>query len=236
MFSFALLFSLCTVQAEEVLFSDPFVKLKNWHKEGVGKLAIVEPGVLRIECVGSRQGGVGCMAFCRKDFPDGIAVEYDLVVKESDGLAIAFLAMQGRKGEDMIKDLPTRKGQFKDYIDKDGPLQSYHVSVSRYNDKGEHTGVSNWRRNPGLHLMGQGKDLCKAIGKTYAIRIEKDGPRCAIFVNGKPGPAFTDPMELPGPIPMAGKFGFRTIGTRVIAEIRNFRVKRLADEKRKHAQ
>ncbi len=220
-----------TTAEEDIIFCEKFENLKNWHKEGAGNVKIKEPGVLRIECVGSEQGGVGCMAFCRTDFPDHVAFEYELQVIESDGLVISFIAMQGLNGEDMIEDFPPRKGQFKDYVDENGPLRSYHVSVSRYNDEGEHTGVSNWRRNPGLHLMGQGKDLCKEIKRKYKIRIEKDGPRCALFVDGKPGPNFTDPQELPGPIPEEGKFGFRTIGTKVIAEISNFRVKRLENSK-----
>jgi uncharacterized protein DUF1961 len=211
----------------EVLFADPLESLDDWHHEGGGEIRIQAPGTLRIECVGSKQGGVGCHAFCRGDFPDGIAVEYDLTVHESDGLIIAFVAARGLNGEDMLTELPPREGVFKDYTGDDAKLRSYHVSVSRYDDTGTHTGVSNWRRNPGLHLMGQGEDLCKEIGNTYAIRIEKDGPRCALFVNGAPGPAFTDPDELPDVIPSVGKVGFRAIGTRVIADIGSFRVRRL---------
>ena len=75
--------------------------------------------------------------------------------------------------------------------------------------------------------MAQGPDLCREIGRTYHIRIEKDGPRCALFVDGEPGPAFTDPQTLPGKIPAAGKVGFRAIGTKVVADVSNFRVVKL---------
>ena len=209
------------------LFVDSFHALDHWHHEGGGNL-YVDSGTLRVECVGSLQGGVGCMAFCHEDFPDGIAVEYDLVVRESDGLLITFVAMRGLNGEDMLTDLPPRRGEFRDYTGDNARMRSYHVSVSRYDDTGAHTGVSNWRRNPGLHLMAQGPDLCKEIGRSYAIRIEKDGPRCALFVDGEPGPAFADPGELPDALPGAGKVGFRAIGSRVIAEVRGFRVHRLS--------
>ncbi len=212
---------------EALLFEDPFNDLAHWHHEGGGNVLVPSPGALRIECVGSQQGGVGCHAFCRENFPDGIAVEYDLIVHESDGLIITFVAMRGLNGEDMITGLPARTGLFKDYTGDDALLRSYHVSVSRYDDTGTHTGVSNWRRNPGLHLMAQGADLCEVIGQTYAIRIEKDGLRCALFVDGQAGPAFTDPRELPDTLPADGKVGFRAIGTRVIAEVNNFRVSRL---------
>ena len=212
---------------ERILFEDDFRNLENWRLEGTKKVS-VEHGVMRILCDGSRQGGVGCMAFCRKDFPDGIAVEYDLLVHESNGLIITFVAMQGLNGEDAIADFPPRKGEFKDYTGDDCPLGSYHVSVSRYDDEGNHTGVSNWRRNPGLHLMAQGEDRCERIGRKYHIRIEKEGPCCALFVDGRPGGCFVDPQELPGAIPTEGKIGFRAIGSKVVAEVSRFRVLRLA--------
>ena len=215
------------MNGNQVLFEDDFATLERWHLEGIGAVTLPEPGTMRLDCTGGAQGGAGCMAFCREDFPDGIAVEYDLLVRQSNGLVITFVAMRGLNGEDMIADLPPRAGMFDDYVAADAPMRSYHVSVSRYNDAGQHTGVSNWRRNPGLHLMGQGEDLCKETGNTYHIRIEKDGPRCALFVNGQAGPAFVDPDELSDALPTAGKVGFRAIGSKVIAEVRSFRVAQL---------
>ena len=212
------------MSTQKTIFRDDFKTLDQWHREGAGKALRADGAKLRLECVGSRQGGIGCHAFCKQDLPDGIAVEYDLTVRESDGLVIAFVAMRGLGGEDAIDGLAAREGHFKDYVGEDARIRSYHVSVSRYNDKGEHTGVSNWRRNPGLHLMAQGQDLCQTVGRKYAIRIEKRGPECAIFVDGKSGPAFRDPDQLPDKMPTSGKIGFRAIGSRVIAEIANFRV------------
>ncbi len=211
-----------------VLFEDDLRSgLDNWHHEGTGKLSIPKPGVMLLDCTGSRQGGPGCQAFCRRDFPDGIALEYDLLVKKSNGLVITFLAMRGLNGEDVITDLPPRDGIFMDYVGEDARMRSYHVSVSRYNDKGEHTGVSNWRRNPGLHLMGQGEDLCREVGRPYHIRIVKDGSHCQLVVDGRLAHEFTDPRELPDEMPAGGKVGFRAIGADVIAEVRNFRVQAL---------
>ena len=87
-----------------------------------------------------------------------------------------------------------------------------------------HTGVSNWRRNPGLNLMGQGPDLCKEIGKWYRVRVVKDGARLQLGVNGRLAHEFTDPLTLETPVPDAGKVGFRSIGAEVRALIRSFRV------------
>jgi len=212
----------------EILFEDDFRSgLDSWHHEGTGLVSSPEPGVMLLDCTDSRQGGRGCQAFCRRDFPDGIAVEYGLLVRESNGLVITFVAMRGLRGEDIITELPPRQGVFADYVGKDARMRSYHVSVSRYNDRGEHTGVSNWRRNPGLHLMGQGEDLCREVGRPYRIRVVKDGPHCQLGVDGRLAHEFTDPDKLPDEIPSGGKVGFRAIGSRVIAEVREFRVRRL---------
>ena len=213
----------------ELLFAEDFgLGLGNWYHEGAGEIRLEEPGVMRLEIIGSRQGGPGCQAFCRRTFPDHIAIDYDLKVLTQNGLVITFVGMAGLNGEDLIDGgLPPREGVFADYTGKDAKLKSYHVSVSRYNDKGEHTGVSNWRRNPGLHLMGQGEDLCKEIGRWYHVRIVKDGGHCQLQVNGRVAHEFTDPETLDTPMPTEGKVGFRAIGANVQALVRSFEVRAL---------
>jgi hypothetical protein len=209
----------------EVLYEEAFGDLNAWHHEGAGELTLPEPGTMKLTILGSRQGGPGCQGFCRKTFPDQIAVEYDLKVLSPNGLVITFVAMAGLHGEDLISGgLPKREGIFADYVGADSPLKSYHVSVSRYGDDGVHTGVSNWRRNPGLHLMAQGPDLCKEIDRWYRIRIVKDGQHLQLQVDGKLAHEFTDPDELPTPLPTEGKVGFRAIGSDVRALVRRFRV------------
>jgi hypothetical protein len=207
-----------------VLFEEHFKDLDNWHHEGTGRIFIPESGLLRIECISSQQGDMGTQAFCRLDFPDSIAIEYDLKVLTNYGLIITFVAMMGLEGQDMLTALPPRKGMFKEYTGNDAGLRSYHVSISRYDDAGNHTGVSNWRRNPGLHLMSQGPDLCKKIQRWYRIRIVKNGHHCQLGVNGQLAHEFIDPGDIATPLPTDGKVGFRAIGANVQALIRNFRV------------
>lgn len=214
--------------ANKVLFAESFVDLENWYHEGGGRVSIAEPGTMRLEIQGSRQGSVGSHVFCRKDLPDRVAVEYDMKVLNRNGLVIAFVGMAGLHGEDFITGgLPARTGVFADYVGAQASVRSYHVSLSRYNDKAVHTGVSNWRRNPGLHLMSQGPDLCKEIQRWYHIRIVKDGKRVQLQVNNEPAHGFVDPDQLPIPLPTAGKFGFRAIGSDVAVLIRGFRVESL---------
>ncbi|OGV64099.1 MAG: hypothetical protein A3K19_06120 [Lentisphaerae bacterium RIFOXYB12_FULL_65_16] len=206
-----------------VLYEDAFASLDNWHHEGIGQLATPEPGIFELACVGSKQGAEGCMAFCRNDFPDNICIEYDLRALTNKGLVITFIAAQGRHGEDIITGLPKRQGVFADYIFNPN-LRCYHLSVSRYDDKGEHTGVSNWRRNPGIFLMAQQPDLCKVHDTWYHIVIVKQGKLLQLSVNGEPAGGFVDRDDIPEPIPAAGKIGFRTIGADVRVQFRAFKV------------
>ena len=208
----------------KIIFEDYFQNLDNWHPEGfIECVTRLAPGNMRLDCSGSEQGGLGCMAFCKTDFPDSICIEFDFCMEEKNGLVIVFCGMMGLNGEDAVTGVPQRKGLFDEYTNKDAVIRSYHVSISRYDDNGIHTGVSNWRRNPGLHLMAQGEDHCKEIQKKYHVVIIKAGPTCQLWVDGKFASGFTDPQTLPDKIPTTGKVGFRAIGNKAIARISNFK-------------
>jgi hypothetical protein len=214
--------------SSKIIYQDDFKNLDNWHFEGlVDGVTNPEPGIMRLDCTGSKQNGVGCMAFCKRDFPDNIKLEYDLFVEEKNGLVITFVGMKGINGEDAITGVPKRSGVFPDYVGENASTRSYHVSLSRYNDKAEHMGVSNWRRNPGIHLMAQGKDPCREIKKWYHVVIIKRGPRCELYVDGEIASGFTDPQKIDDEIPTGGKIGFRAIGSRVVEKISNFKVSSL---------
>ncbi len=213
----------------KMLFEEKFVDLANWRHEGAGRMVLdkEEKGSMRVEIVGSQQGKAGSQAFCTKDLPDNIAVEYDIKVLTTKGLVLSFVAMRGAKGEDMFDSgMPKREGIFDDYV-RNPLLRSYHVSMSRYGDNGVHTGVSNFRRNPGLVMMGQGPDLCEKTGKWYGVRLVKDGPRLQLGIDGRLAHEFTDPLELDTAVPDGGKVGFRAIGAEVRALVRKFRVRAL---------
>ena len=206
------------------LLHEEFATTQGWHHEGIGGLSLPKPGILELVCEGSAQGGEGCMAFSRESFPDSITLEFDLKVLTTRGLVIVMIAVQGTGGEDMLTELPARRGVFADYV-FNPRIRSYHLSLSRYDDDGTHTGVSNWRRSPGLVLMGQQEDLCKEPRRWYALRITKLGGHLQLEVNGEFAGGFIDPGELPGPFPAEGKIGFRLIGDDVRAQISDLRVR-----------
>ena len=209
----------------KVLLDEKFQNLDRWHLEGLKEGASIKDGELRLDCK-SKMGMHGVMAFYRESFPDNIVIEYDLHVEQHNGLFITFIAMTGLNGEDAITEAPKREGVFEDYYNG---TRSYHVSVCRYEDDGTHTGVSNWRRNPGLHLMVSGKDWCTEAGKTYHVKITKRGPLCRVEVDGRLGAEFVDPQKLPGPIPASGKIGFRAIGAKAAFRVSNLKVTALGD-------
>jgi len=214
-----------------IIFEDNFKNFDNWHHEGIGLLTQPDSNMMQLNCIGSAQGKIGCMAFCKKDFSDNICIEYDLKVLTTAGLIITFIACQGRNGEDMLTELPEREGSFADYVYNEN-LRCYHASLSRYNDDGIHTGVSNWRRNPGLFLMAEQPDLCKQPNKWYHITIIKKTKLIQMKVDGAVAGGFIDLNEIPEPLPISGKIGFRAIGSKVLAQVKNFKVYAMEDQKK----
>jgi len=224
-----------TTAASKVLFEEDFKNLDRWHLEGKTEGAsIVEGGQLRLDCK-SKMGMHGVMAFCKQDFPDNIAIDFDFICEKHNGLFITFIAMTDLNGGDALAVKPPRTGVFEDYYNG---TRSYHVSICRYEDDGKHTGVSNWRRNPGLNLMVSGKDLCTEANRKYHVKIIKRGPQCRVEVDGQPGAEFVDPQKLPGPIPAGGKFGFRAIGADAIFRVSNLKVTAIppADDEKRDAR
>jgi len=215
----------------ELLYEDSFNNFDQWYHEGVGEIKKAPNGGMRLHCFGSRQGGPACMGFFRPTLPDQITVEYDVVIRSQGGLLINYIAMRGLNREDPVEDidiLPERTGIMANYYDRKYGLQSYHVSISRFNDKGEHTGTSNWRRNPGSLLIGHGLDPCKELNKRYHIRLTKDEGACQCYVDKTYAHGFIDRDMLRLPVPDYGKFVFRVIGSDVMVDINNFKVFKVA--------
>src|SRR5688572_2064666 len=108
-----------------VLLEENFKNLDNWQLEGLKEGASITPaGELRLDCK-SKMGMHGVMAFHKQDLPDNVAIEYDFLVEQHNGLFITFIAMTDLKGGDALKVDPPRSGVFEDYYDG---TRSYHVS------------------------------------------------------------------------------------------------------------
>jgi len=218
-------------ESTELLHEDRLTDLSLWHHEGIGSMTPLAGGGMRLVCPGSRQGGPGCMAFFRPTLPDGVAIEYDIIVHSHGGLVINYVAIRGLQGEDMISDaakLEPRTGEMKNYFALKWGLQSYHVSFSRFDDAGHHTNTSNWRRNPGCLLVGHGNDPARELGRRYHVRLTKDEGFLQLYVDGVYAHGVVDRDTAHHPIPDYGKFGFRLIGSDVKADVFGFSVHKIA--------
>src|SRR4029450_4137367 len=103
-----------TQPSGKVLFEEKFENLDRWSLGGLKEGASVKDRELRLDCK-SKMGMHGVMAFCRQDFPDNIAIEYDFVVEQHNGLFITFVAMTDTNGGDALAVQPPRTGVFEDY-------------------------------------------------------------------------------------------------------------------------
>src|SRR3954471_15757335 len=82
-----------TTSPANVLLEETFANLDRWHLEGMTQGVSIAKAEMRLACEGSQQGAVGTMAFLKESFPDNIAIEYDLLVENHNGLLITFIAM-----------------------------------------------------------------------------------------------------------------------------------------------
>ncbi|MCG3147945.1 MAG: putative protein YesU [Verrucomicrobiae bacterium] len=212
---------------KQLLYADEFTTLARWLHEGGGQIERAPDGGMRLHCFGSEQGGRGCMAFFTPTLPDHVAIEYEIVVRSHGGLVINYVAIRGLNGEDLIEDrdkLPPRTGVMADYFSPTKGLQSYHVSFSRFDDRGVHTDTSNIRRNPGGLLVSEGIDPCMEINRPYRIRVCKSAGHFQFYVDGVYAHGFFDRDTAQYPVPDRGKFGFRLIGSDVLVDVRDFSV------------
>jgi hypothetical protein len=212
----------------KVLFEAALDASDGWVHEGIGRLVFGQ-GRMQLDGIGGGQGGLACHAFCPLDIPDGFRLDYTFSAEFNQGLLITFIGLKGLNGEDFLSGLPARQGIFAEYNgehpDRFAPTsRSYHVSISRYNDEGEHTGVSNWRKNPGMKMMAQAGDPCRRVGQDYDISIVKNGRDAQLGVNGELVSAFRDDDPDRATVPADGKIGFRAVGSKVVFNISRFRV------------
>jgi len=201
----------------------------DWIHEGIGEIVSTpgQPGALDFACLGSIQGAEACMGFFKTPLPDQVEISYELTVHSQRGLVINYFALWGINGEDPFAPgctLPPRTGIMANYWAKEFGLRSYHISVSRYNDKGIHTGTANIRRNPGGLLVGHGVDPVRTTNTPFRIRITKDLGAIQYHVNDVLAFACVDHATNLGPIPDQGYFGFRLIGSDVRITVKDFAV------------
>lgn len=202
-------------------------RVQSWVMEGPGILT-AKDGWLHLESE-RPDGPQGHMVFwCPEDFPDSFIAEWEFVLEDPVGLCIVFFAATGPDGQSIFDpEMSPRSGQFGHYVYSD--LHAYHISYYASTPWVPRS-MANLRKNPGLHLLGNGPIEVRAIGgKVYRAQLVKDGPHLRMSIDGHTiidtidtGEQFDQPLK-------GGKIGLRQMQW-TEARYRNFQVYQLNAE------
>lgn len=203
--------------------------VKAWKAEGPLHLRF-EDGAMLMRSKNFEQHTV---FWCPVDFPESFVAEWDFQALSHYGLAIAFFAARGEKGEDVFDpSLPPRDGNFGHYIK--GAITSYHISYFANIENFQMGRTdSNLRKNNKFYRVGGGPVAVQpdALG-WQRIRLVKDGNHIQLYNNGVLYVDWTDDdPERYGPPHGGGKIGLRQMKP-TIGFYRNFRVYSLSRSKR----
>jgi len=175
-----------------------------WHLEGQGK-AQIDNGKLALQ-----EAGVGIVLWARQDFPSDVRLQFDLSFSNNRGIGVFFVAARGVEGEDTLKDLPKRTGQYGQYTK--GKINCYGFSLHRFFPDGRHNAGTNIRKNSGFHLVNHVEpDPVMKANQTYRVRIEKVGGHLRLWVDGNLIHDWKDDGTH-GATLKGGKIGFRVRG------------------------
>ena len=160
----------------------------------------------------------------KRDFPAGVAVEWDFRYPAPDGvpngLAILFICARGVGGEDLFDPkLAKRKGVFRRY--HSGDINSYHLSYFA-----GRRGTVNVRKNRGFRQVASGPDLVAKGGadKWHHLRLVRFKGLLQLTVDEQPCIRWTDDGTVGGPPHGGGKIGLRQQNNLRRGEYANLRV------------
>lgn len=165
----------------ELLFCERFDgETDKWFIEGNGDISINDESRLSISLYPESQG---TMLWIKEDFSGDFLLEYEVEFLNSDGTFITFICAKGIRGEDIIREFPSREGIYEEYIK--GEMGNYQISFHSYDREGNHYNRSRIRKNPGNLLLSHVDfDPCKENRKYY-IDILKISNRIQFYVDGE---------------------------------------------------
>lgn len=201
-------------------FSDPQLT-RSWVLEGPGILEEAD-GWMRMRSA-RPDGPQGHFVFwCPEDFPDSFVAEWEFMLDDPVGLCIVFFAATGPEGQSIFApEMRPREGVFGHYVYSD--LHAYHISYYASTPWVPRS-MANLRKNPGLHLLGNGPIEVRALeGKIYRAVLVKQGPRIRMSIDGHTIIDVTDEGQRFGNPLKGGKIGLRQMQW-TEARYRNFRV------------
>lgn len=218
------------IKTGKTIYDNPLASpedIAGWRLEGDGAITFPQ-GRMRMENLRSPEEGqaANIVHWCDTDFPDHVAISWDVWHLREPGLCILFFSARGCKGEDIFDpSLATREGIYKQYTF--GDINALHISYFRRKAAGERAFQNcNLRKSEGFHLVCQGADPLPCVHDAtppYRIQVVKSGPHVVFSINDLELFHWVDPGDEFGPVLEGGKIGFRQMAP-LMAEYANLTV------------
>ena len=179
---------------------------ETWHLEGEGTAEVVDGMLVLYEATESE----GLVLWLRQDIPSDMELSFDVAFSNNRGIGVFFLAARGTGGQDILEEMPGRKGAYGEYTR--GEINCYGVSLHRFYPDGRHNEGCNLRRNSGFHIVHHAEeDPIMEADSEHHVRILKTGARIQMWVDGKVLHDWTDDSAHGKPLG-GGKIGLRSRG------------------------
>ena len=194
----------------------------DWRLEG--QIATSFPnGRLQLTSVLPKEQGqkANFVLWCPREFPDGVAIEFDFHPVQEPGLAMFWFCARGRQGEDLFDPrLAKRSGEYDQY--RFGDINAYHAAYFRRGKPGSFQ-ICNLRKSHGFHLVAQGGDPIPsgAYEPPYRVRVLVRDGWVQFEMDELVVYTWHDDAPLRG-----GKIGFRQMAP-LVAEYANLKVSQL---------
>lgn len=200
----------------ELLYSNPLSSpgdMADFKLEGDGAVSF-PLGRMRLESKrGADEGQAANIVYwCKRVFPDDIAVRWRFWPIRQPGLCIFFFSAGGRNGEGLFDSvLRPRTGVYDEY--HHGDINAYHLSYFRKSYPSERRfQTCNLRKSYGFHLTAQAPDPLPSIpdcDPPYQMQLVKCGPLIEWSIDGLTVLRYEDDGETYGPVLGGGCIGFR---------------------------
>ena len=208
---------------------DDAAALKDWQLEG-GQRMSVAGGKFVLESKDEGPPATNTnhlVCWLTKEIPADFLLEFSVRPRSrKDGLNIVFFNARGLHGEGIFDPkLRPRTGVFREY--HSGDLKNYHISYFATSLEKGPRGDANLRKNPGFHMVAQGKDLVSPAPADafQTIRLYKRGGTIRLTVDDIVSVAYDDDGKSYGPVwDNSGWIGLRQMGRTVRCEYDHLKI------------
>jgi hypothetical protein len=207
-----------TGEAGTMIYENPLASasdVKDFILEGSAHVSFAE-GRMVMENARPPEDGqdANFVHWCPEVFPRDIEISWDFTPLRLPGLCILFfgatgLAKDGSPISLFDPRLSLRAGRYEQYTSSDVSYLSLSYFRRRWEEE-QRLHLVNLRAAPGFEMLAQGADPIPSevgIGRTYAIRVRRKGPRVTMLIEDLPVLDWTAPDKCA--VPGAGNIGLR---------------------------